>query len=56
VNLKVDLVQGTTIITTQQLNNIPAGWNEGVIALSGAECDAITDYTALRLRFTASSG
>jgi hypothetical protein len=56
VNLKVDLVQATTVIATQQLNNIAVYPVEGSIVLSGAEADAITDYTNLRLRFTATTG
>lgn len=44
---------GTLIATVATLTNIASGWTAGSYNLSGAEADAITDYTSLYLRFVA---
>lgn len=54
VNLTVRLLQSTTQITSQSDADIPAAWATTTYTLSGAEADAITDYTNLRLEFVAS--
>jgi len=59
IDLIVQLRQGYvnegtpgTLIASATHNDIGgAGWTVGSIALSGAEADAITDYTDLYLRF-----
>lgn len=54
-NLQVVLLQDATIIAQGNLHSgITALWTEGAFLLSPAEAAAITDYTNLRLRFTAS--
>jgi len=42
-----------TLIASQTHANVGAGFTAGSIALSGAEADAITDYTDLQIRITA---
>lgn len=42
--------QGTLIATATQNNITPGGWTTYSMTLSGAEADAITDYTDLYLR------
>lgn len=53
INLTVELRQGTTVIASATHTNISDTVTAGSITLSGAEADAITDYTDLRLRFIA---
>lgn len=53
VNLQVDLVENTTVRATWSHSNISSTPATADQTLSGAEADAITDYTNLRLRFTA---
>lgn len=61
INLTVELRQGyvsegspgTLIATVATLTNISNGWTTGSYTLSGAEADAITDYSDLYLRFVA---
>lgn len=52
-NLKCELFQGTTLIATTNVNTSDASWVTTGLSLSGAEADAISDYTDLRLRLTA---
>jgi len=40
-----------TLIAAQTHTNVSSGFTDGSITLSGAEADAITDYTDLYLRF-----
>ncbi len=42
-----------TLIAQQVLTNIADGWTTGSFTLSGAEADAITDYTSLYIRLVA---
>lgn len=53
INLSVALMQGSTVIATWSHNDLSPGFTEAVQTLSAAQADAITDYSALRLRFTA---
>jgi hypothetical protein len=53
LNLTVRLRQGTTTIASWTHTDVPAGWTDAVQTLSGAEADAITDYSDLRIRFEA---
>ena len=53
INLTVVLRQGTTAIKTVADNAIPSTFTDTSATLSGAEADAITDYTDLRLEFVA---
>lgn len=50
--ITVELLQGASVIATWTHDPAPAGWTTHQQTLSGAEADSITDYTALRLRFT----
>ena len=45
--------QGTLIASENNVDISGAGWVDGDFTLSGAEADAITDYTSLYLRFVA---
>lgn len=54
INLVVRLLQGTTQITSQSDNTLPSTFTTQTYVLSGAEADAITDYTDLRMEFVAS--
>lgn len=49
----IDLYQGTTLIASQAVADTTS-WVTSVYTLSAAEADAITDYSALRIWFTAS--
>lgn len=50
--LKVELMQGGTVIATWNHATLPATDTTYQQSLSAAECDAITDYTALSVRLT----
>lgn len=52
----LDLVQGTTVIASIGTTQAPTSWTTVELNLSGAEADAITDYTDLRARVTATGG
>lgn len=51
--LVATLKQGTTTIATRTHTSVPATWTDYTMTLSGAECDAITDYAALRVTLEA---
>lgn len=53
INLTVRLMQGTTTIASWTHNNIANGFTLATQTLSGAQADSITNYSDLRLRFTA---
>ncbi len=53
IDLVVDLVQGVTVIATFTHLDIQPGFITQAQALTGPQTDAITDYTDLRIRFTA---
>lgn len=53
-NLTVVLVQGTTVIASQTHTDIGATETDGSFTLTGTEAASISDYSDLRLRFTAS--
>ncbi len=53
IDLVVDLVQGTTVIATFTHLDIQPGFITQAQALTAPQADAITDYTDLRIRFTA---
>jgi len=53
VNLVVGLYQGASEIASNTHNNIGNTWTAGTLTLSSGEADSITDYTDLRIRFTA---
>lgn len=53
IDLVVDLVQGVTIIATFTHLDIQPGFITQAQALTGPQADAITDYTDLRIHFTA---
>ena len=50
--LLVELMQGVTVIATWNHASLPATDTTYQQSLSAAECDAITDYTALSVRLT----
>lgn len=50
--IEVTVRQGSTVIATYTHDPAPTGWTTYNQTLSGTEADSITDYTALRLRFT----
>ena len=53
IDLVVDLVQGVTIIATFTHLDIQPGFITQAQVLTAPQADAITDYTDLRIRFTA---
>lgn len=53
INLTVRLMQGTTQIASWTHTGIGTGFTLATQTLSTTEADSITDYTDLRLRFTA---
>lgn len=53
VDLTVQLVQGTTVIASWTHLDIATGLTTAQQTLGAGQADAITDYTDLRLRFTA---
>lgn len=50
--VQVELLQGTTQIATWTHDPAPSSFTSYEQTLSGGQADSITDYTALRLRFT----
>lgn len=57
VDITAHLYQGTTLIASDTTRTTTGTWTQYELTLSGAQADAITDYTDLRLRFvTTSSG
>lgn len=57
VTVTARLMQGTTQIATDTARTADGTWTQYELTLSGAEADAITDYTDLRLEFlTSASG
>lgn len=50
--IQVALMQGTTVIASWTHDPAPASATTYTQTLTGTEADSITDYTALRLRFT----
>ncbi|HEY0751896.1 MAG TPA: hypothetical protein VGD26_12115 [Chitinophagaceae bacterium] len=55
VTVTAALYQGTTLIATDVAKTATGTWTQYAYTLAGAEADAITDYTDLRLRFTTSA-
>ena|SRR5215203_549705 len=53
MNLTVRLMQGATIIASWTHTSVSTTYATATQTLSGAEADAITNYTDLRLRFVA---
>ena len=53
VNITVELRQGTTVIASQTHNNAGTSFADGSFTLTSGQADGITDYTDLRLRFSA---
>lgn len=53
---KAELVQGTTVIASTGNQTSTSVYQQVDITLSGAEADAITDYTDLRVRLHRVSG
>lgn len=51
--LQVELLQGSTVISTYSAFNLPTSATSYSWTLTSTEADNITDYTDLRLRFTA---
>jgi hypothetical protein len=47
------LKQGSTTIATMTQSGVASGWTEYDLVLSSAECNAITDYTDLRVELEA---
>lgn len=52
-DLIVRLKQGTTTIATRTQSNVLSAWTEYNMTLTSGECDAITDYTDLRIELEA---
>lgn len=50
--IRVELMQGATVIATWEHDPASVSWTTFVQTLSSSEANSITDYTALRLRFT----
>lgn len=48
---EVSLVQGTTVIASEEITDIPEEPTVYTFTLDGSDADEITDYTDLRLRF-----
>lgn len=55
VTMTVALYQGATLIAADTVRTLDGTWTTYEWTLSGAQADAITDYTDLRLRFTTSA-
>lgn len=53
INLTVALMQGAVQIASWSHSNIANGYVTAAQTLTGPQADAITDYSNLRLRFTA---
>ncbi len=53
INVTVALMQGAVQIASWSHTNIANGFTTFTQTLSGAQADAISDYSNLRLRFTA---
>jgi hypothetical protein len=51
-NVTIALYQGATLIASSTDTTTSGSFADASFTLSGAEADAITDYTDLRLRFT----
>lgn len=51
-NVTLALYQGATLIASTTDTTTAGSFGDASFTLSGAEADAITDYTDLRLRFT----
>ena len=56
INLTVDLKQGSTIIASKTHFDISGDPTPGSFTLTASEADSITDYSDLRLTFTATAG
>jgi len=56
INLTVDLKQGSTIIASKTHFDISGTPTPGSFTLTASEADSITDYSDLRLTFTATAG
>ena len=56
INLTVDLKQGTIIIASKTHFDISGDPTPGSFTLTASEADQITDYSGLRLTFTATAG
>lgn len=54
--LGVRLLQGTTVIWSDASTPLTGAWATRTVTLSGAEADAITDYTDLRIEFAVTGG
>jgi len=55
LNLTVQVVEGTTIIATWTHTNINTGWLDAQQTLSESQANSITNYSNLRIRFTANT-
>lgn len=55
-NVTVDLMQGTTVITSRSALVVPTTWTTYEFTLTGSEADQITDYTALDVRVQKDAG
>jgi hypothetical protein len=57
-NITVEVLEGTTARASSGAVAVPdsTAYNDGTFTLTGGEADAITDYTALHLRFTMTRG
>ena len=53
IDLVVSLYCGAILIASQTHTSVGASFVDGTLTLSGAEADAITDYSDLRIRFNA---
>jgi hypothetical protein len=51
--LVAKLMQGSTTIATRTHTSVPGTWTEYTMTLTSGECDAITDYTDLRVKLEA---
>lgn len=52
LGLQADLVQGTTVIKTQNWTNVGTTFSTAAITLTSGERAAITDWSDLRMRLT----
>lgn len=55
VTVTASLYQGTTLIVADSAKTVTGTWTTYSLTLSGAQADAITDYSDLRLRFVTSA-
>lgn len=55
LSFKVGLYEGDTLIAEHTHDNVPTDWIDGMMILTSAQASSITNYSNLKLRFTANT-